>query len=62
MPVITDEEERAALHRQQAANRAAFQKALFASLAGDPEAAARVKEGWQPIIDARAEARDGARA
>lgn len=36
--------------------REIFQRELEAALAGDPVAAAQVREGWKPIID---QAKDG---
>ena len=34
------------------AAQAAYRKALLASLSGDPVAAALIRAGWQPIVDA----------
>jgi hypothetical protein len=46
------EEERAALFRQQCANRAASRRERFAQLAGDPAAAAAVTAAFSPLLPA----------
>ena len=46
------EEERAELHRQQAANRAAWAAAREQALRGDESAATSVRAAWQPRLDA----------
>ena len=47
---IADEEARAALWRAQVQRRAAFQAELWASLAGDPVAAQRLRDNYQAIL------------
>jgi hypothetical protein len=47
---LADEEARAALWREQQRRRVAYQQALWASLAGDPAAAAALRLAWEPIL------------
>lgn len=44
------EEERAALFREQCANRLRWRQQTFARLAGDPAAAERVRAAWAPLL------------
>jgi hypothetical protein len=44
------EDARAALWRAQVERRAAFQTELWASLAGDPIAAQRMHDAWEPLV------------
>jgi hypothetical protein len=44
-----DEEARAALWRDQARRRAAYQAGLWQALAGDPVAAAAFHARWEPV-------------
>lgn len=46
------EEQRAELHRQQAANRVAWEDERLAALAGNPIAAEAVRTAWQPRVGA----------
>jgi hypothetical protein len=47
--VIADEEERAALWRQQQLQLLSQRVALFRALAAPPEPYARVREAWRPV-------------
>jgi hypothetical protein len=47
---ILAEQARAALWREQAQRRAAFQSALWASLAAPPASYARVRANWDPLV------------
>lgn len=47
---ITDEEYRAALWRQQRAERAQFQLELWLSLQAPPEPRQEVLDDWMPLI------------
>jgi len=57
--VSAAEEERAALHRANAAARAEFQQERAVALAGDPVARAGVDEAFAAVVAANAEARLG---
>ena len=47
---MTEEERRAALYREQCESRCRWRARQFAALAGDPAAAARVREAWAPLL------------
>jgi len=53
------EEERAALWRQQTANRIRFQHDLWLSLQAPPEPRQQVMDDWQPLLLAQLEAQAG---
>lgn len=52
------ETERAELHRQQCANRAAWRAAIATRLAGAPAAAARITAAFEPLRPQPGDARD----
>lgn len=59
MSTYPDEETRAALWRQQVANRVEFQAELWLSLAAPPEPRQDVMDDWAPIFLWIAERRAG---
>lgn len=55
---MTEEERRAALYREQCAQRARFRAVLAAGLAGDTTAATAVREAWAPLLPNQLDAWD----
>jgi hypothetical protein len=53
---MADDAARVALYRSQRASRIAHRQMIELSLAGDPVAAAAVRAGFQPLIDAALQA------
>lgn len=53
-----EEEARAAAYLLQSARREAFNRAMEQRLAGNPVAAAIVKDNWQPLADWAAQAQE----